>query len=151
MSPTNTSSEPDARTRDETLFLSVGLTCYLTSFFLPAITVAPSSLISGGSISGFHCALYALLLPVSGLPAFAAGAVNILALLSIVGRLSGWRERNRCVLAMAAIGLAPFSWLAIACLHASILIGHLVWIIGLLVLLVPEVVQYALGDDLDRA
>jgi hypothetical protein len=139
MSPTNISSEhQDAAT----LCVAAGLICYTASFFLPAVEL------EGGSLKGFECAKFALLVGLNpnlaALPMLAAGAVNLLAVLSLALRLSN-RPGLRRAVAMAAIVLVPFSWLAITVFHATILIGHVVWVSGLLLFLGPEVLQYARG------
>jgi hypothetical protein len=137
------------------LSVAIGLTSYIVSFVLPAIELPSSgsmgsNIFSGGSIKGFLCALYALIAPLSSptpgsLLALAAGSVNVLALLSLAARRLDWPEEHRCVVALAAIALIPFSLPAIGMLHASIRIGHVVWVSGLLLFLVPELVQYARG------
>src|SRR5205085_1260388 len=100
----------------------------------------------------WQCAELALLLPFAApslgmLPLLAAGLVNPLALVYLGLRVSDASERWRYRIAFATLSLIPFSWVFLATMHLSIGAGHVAWVAGLLLMLLPEAYQFVIDPS----
>jgi hypothetical protein len=123
-----------------------GMATYLASFFLPAV--------GGGSrwIPGWDCARTTLILAFGkfdslslNLLGMGLGLVNPLVLLYFASWAFHAGERVRFGIAMAATALIPLSWRFIAAIHLAVGIGHVLWVGGLLLMLLPELVWFFRG------
>jgi hypothetical protein len=116
--------------------LGMGAAIYAISFALPAVA-GP-----GKSLPGWLCAWGTLALladlrtPIS-FAFFASGLINPLAIAYLLFRAAGQAPKFRRALAIVALGFIPASWIAIAN-GFGIEIGHVAWVAGLLLMLVPE-------------
>jgi hypothetical protein len=137
-------------------FRIVGFVIYITAFSLPAIRTAGPGSESNDEV-GIACAIFALL-PSAGF----AAAVLKLSLLkdtnpgSFFLLLSGWVNllvpiylmfyywpqfvRLRRVLAVSTVICVAATWMFFSESHTTPLIGHFVWVGGILMMLAPEVV-----------
>jgi len=112
-----------------------GMPNCLDSFFLPAV--------GGGSrwIPGWDCARTRLILAFGK---FDSLSLNLV-LLYFASRAFHAGERVRFGIAMAATALIPLSWRFIAAIHLAVGIGHVLWVGGLLLMLLPELVWFFRG------
>ncbi len=119
------------------LLIALGATLYTISFALPAVSVRAYD---GSSVSGWDCARVTLIASISSrglsLPFLASGLINPLAMAWLVLRLKGAQPRVRRVLAFAVLSLVPVTWYVMA-RDLSVRIGHVVWVAGLLLMLIP--------------
>jgi hypothetical protein len=123
-----------------------GTAIYLASFFLPAVG-------GGGTwIPGWDCARMALILAFGRFDSLSLhllgmgiGLVNPLVLLYFASWAFHAGERIRFGIAMAATALIPLSWIFIAAMHLAAGIGHVLWVGGLWLILLPEVVRFSRG------
>jgi hypothetical protein len=120
--------------------VSVGAAIYLASFFLPAVG-------DGSWIKGWECARIALLLAfapphVLSLLLLGSGLINPLVLVYFSLRVLGVGERIRRWIAIAAMTLIPLSWIFLALTHLEVGVGHVLWVGGLLLMLLPDVLRF---------
>jgi hypothetical protein len=120
--------------------LGLGATVYAISFALPAVTdrAYPAT-----PVSGWLCAWVTLASAINpertSLLLSAIGLINPMALTYVVLRLIRTLPRLRRVLAIITLCLIPLSWYLIA--HGlKIQIGHIAWVAGLLLMLLPEAI-----------
>ena len=121
-----------------------GAAIYLASFFLPAVGEG------NRWIPGRDCARMALILAFGkfdslSLHLLGIGLVNPLVLLYFAFWAFGAGESVRFGIAMAATALIPLSWIFLAMTHLAVGIGHVLWVGGLLMMLIPEVVWFFRG------
>lgn len=111
----------------------LGLFLYVISFFLPALDALEKGM------KGWFCAYCAAIMwPQEHLWLALFGAIiNPLALLFIGMRLSGRAPRARRTIAFLILACLPLTWLSLTDLDARIRVGHVVWVAGLLLMLVP--------------
>jgi hypothetical protein len=113
----------------------LGLTLFVVSFFLPSLNQHGHD-----HVVGWGCAVIAFFgfsseaNGVSGLAVF-GGLINPLALVYIVLRIRDRARNVRFFLALAMVTFIPISWMSLAIMHLGILIGHVFWIVGLLLLI----------------
>jgi hypothetical protein len=124
-----------------TVLLALGAAIYAISFALPAVSTS-----TGGhdGLAGWQCAVIALTSVghPSGfmtLPLFASGLVNPLALAYLLFCASGKRSLASLTIAMVTLVFVAMSWLVIAD-GLAVEIGHVAWVAGLLLMMVPEIV-----------
>jgi hypothetical protein len=122
----------------------VGFGLYLLSFFLPAV------LWVGGPLPGWACAWMSLLVwtlrnQPSELPLFAGsvlalfgGLINPLAILYAVLRARNKAPKLRSSLSHTILWCIPFTWLCLLVLKMGVRVGHIVWIVGLLLMIFSE-------------
>jgi hypothetical protein len=116
-----------------TLF-DVGIGIYIVSFFLPAVNAAYM-----GDIVGWQCAWLAFFSlgedkSLSPLAIFGA-LINPIAIAYIVLRIFDRAPKARVRLASAILLFIPITWLSLLMMHFSIRIGHVAWIVGLLLII----------------
>jgi hypothetical protein len=113
-------------------YAGVGL--YLFSFFLPAVQLAETPL------RGWTCAWYSLdawRIPEASRLAIFGGLLNPLAALYILLRLQRRSARLRACISVAIVIFILLTWIAISRMQLGILVGHVVWVAGLTLLLLP--------------
>jgi hypothetical protein len=112
----------------------LGLLLYIISFFLPSLDALEQG------AKGWACAYWAAMVwPQQHLFLALFGAlINLLAFPFISLRLRGRAPVARRTLAFLILACIPLTWLSLADLGARIRVGHIVWIAGLLLMLVPE-------------
>jgi len=122
-----------------------GAAIYLASFFLPAVG-------TGAGAWGWLCAWLALTAPFGevrgalGLLLLGSGLINVLVLAYAGARAFGARVAVRFRIALITLCLVPMSWIAIALLREPVRIGHVVWIAGLLLIMLPDVIAFFRGE-----
>ena len=126
------------------MLLGLGAAIYAISFTLPAVAVGSYG---SDSLSGWECARIALTAfrnshEPSSLILFASGLINPLTLAYLALRMLGKGPRVRRALAIAALSFIPLSWYVIAD-GLRIEIGHVAWVVGLLLMMAPEAVGMA--------
>ena len=121
------------RRRPTTAFY-VGVGLFVLSFFLPAIRDTGAS---DSGAPGWLCALMAFFgfnnEQVNGLAVF-GGLINPIAIAYIVLRIVDFAPDGRLFLAAAILAFIPLTWLSLIMMHLGILIGHVAWIAGLLLI-----------------
>lgn len=124
----------------------IGLGLYVASFALPAVSL------NGQPMIGWGCAWVSLWLWTnpkdSSVLVVFGGLINPLAILYAVLRLSSKASKLRGYLTSAIFLCIPFTWLCLLDLKMEALVGHIVWIVGLLLLIVSEA---AVHEDFDFA
>jgi hypothetical protein len=124
--------------------LYLGLILYLISFFLPAVWVIDHF------VSGWRCAFLALgvwLTTGSIDPEYQLGVrltifgglINILAIACAVLSLLRSAPRARLIIALAVVTCIPPMWLSIYLLSAPPYVGHVAWIVGLLLMIFGDI------------
>ena len=120
----------------------IGLCLYSLSFFLPAVSW------NGQPLIGWGCAWMSLwvwtIREHSSVLVLFGGLINPLAILYAVLRLCNRAGRLRRYLTNAIFLCIPFTWLCLLELKIGVLVGHIVWIVGLLLLILSEA---ALRED----
>ena len=139
-------------------FRLVGSCVFLAAFFLPAITTGETGPFSGPQ-PGFVCAFVAILFSVSHLhggmegvgpevfPFILSGWVNPLVLIYLVFCIWPrfvWVRRCLTVAILLCIGA---TWLVIEKGRFIPLIGHYLWIAGILAMLAPEVAAFFIESE----
>jgi len=114
----------------------VGFGLYLLSFFLPAVTLA------GMPMAGWTCALESLWMWAvpdhSSILIIFGGVINPLAITCAILRSSDKHKTLRLWFSIAILFCIPFTWLCLLTLKMGFLLGHVVWIAGLLLMIVSE-------------
>jgi len=114
----------------------LGLALYFTSFFLPAVTLA------GMPMQGWMCAFLSLWMWVdlenSSILVIFGGLINPLAFIWGVLRFYENGERLRLRLSRVVLLCIPFTWLCLLTLKMGFLVGHVLWIAGLLLMIFSE-------------
>ena len=114
--------------------LGLGTAVYLISFLWPAVDRMP----------GWFCAVMSLFgqgyFRRFNLLIFASGMINPLALACLGLRMLGKASTVRRAIAITALTLIPLSWIAIFELDFRIEIGHVAWVVGLLLMMAPEAI-----------
>jgi hypothetical protein len=117
----------------------LGVALYSISFLLPAVTQA------GMPMRGFTCALMSLWMWAdtknSSFLVIFGGVINPLAIACIVLRASNRSARLRYYLYSATLLCIPFTWLCLLTLKMGFLVGHVLWIAGLLLMIISEAAQ----------
>ncbi len=121
--------------------LGLGAAVYAISFALPAVEGRP-----GGAVSGWECAWVVLAVGFGEHPfsfvICAIGLINPLTLVYCLLRVLHILPRVRRGLAIAALSFVPLCWYVMA--HdLRVEIGHLAWVAGLLLMLLPEALGMA--------
>ena len=115
-----------------------GLCVFGASFFLPAVNAGGQA----GRLKGWVCAWFALFHGLSWDPLslllVPAGLVNPLIVLYAALRVSGIAVRFHRPLAVSAVVCVAASWAFLALTHAAILIGHVAWVAGILLIVAKE-------------
>jgi len=122
----------------------VGFGLYLLSFALPAV------LWVGGPLPGWTCAWMSLWVwnlrnQPSELPLFAGsvlalfgGLINPLVILYVILRGRNKAPKLRSSLSNTILFCIPFTWLCLLVLKMEVRVGHIVWIVGLLLMIFSE-------------
>lgn len=71
---------------------------------------------------------------VNGLAVF-GGLINPIAIVYIVMRILDRAPQGRFLLAGAILAFIPLTWLSLIMMHLGVLIGHVTWIAGLLLII----------------
>jgi hypothetical protein len=125
------------------MLLWLGAAIYAISFALPAVAR------SDDSMRGWQCAWFALSFdqgfrePLLSFALFASGLINPLTLAYLWIRMNGDGPRVRRVLGIVALSFIPLSWLVISSAGLKIEIGHVAWVVGLLLMMSPEAIGIA--------
>jgi hypothetical protein len=129
VSPARGNNRP--RSNPATFYL--GLFLYIVSFFLPALDSVEQGM------KGWYCAYCAAIVwPHEHLCLALFGAlINLLAFFFVSMRLSGRAPAARRTITFLILACIPLTWLSLTDLDARIRVGHIVWIAGLLLMLVP--------------
>ena len=125
--------------------LILGICIFVVAFFLPACRDASTAVGSVGTLAGWQCAELSLSL-VSGKDtfqspfflAFISGWINPLILLYLPFSLKPRFFKLRRILASAILICIAATWTFFAIAHFVPLIGHVLWIAGVLLILVAE-------------
>ena len=121
--------------------LLLGIAVYAASFFLPAVRAG------GESMQGYFCAWITLtaitsireLDRVTDFLAIPIGWINPLAVAYLGLRAAD--KRIRIGVAMVALALIPVTWVYLAAEGIGVLIGHVLWVVGLFMMMAPEVIR----------
>jgi hypothetical protein len=111
-----------------------GVGFYLFSFFLLAVQLA------GTPLPGWTCAWYSLdawRIPEASRLAIFGGLLNPLAALYILLRLQRRSARLRACISVAIVIFILLTWIASSRMQLGILVGHVVWVAGLTLILLP--------------
>jgi hypothetical protein len=143
-----TSEDLQVRTaRQGIYFFLAGVSVYLTSFFLPAVTEGPGT----ATLKGWECAWMALcaLKGFGSLFLFACGLPNLLVLSYATLWISHRQKTLRRSVAFAAIGLIPASWIFMAMYQCTVLVGHVAWVAGILMITGEDIADtlHLTGED----
>jgi hypothetical protein len=134
-SPTQSNSrDGSTRAARASLFLYIGLTIYVASFVMPAIDI------DGKAWEGWIVAWFALApWQTQGASplAFFGGLINPLMIAYVYLRLSNVAAKVRRFLALAILVCIPLTWLSLAQMHYGVNFGHIAWIAGILLILLP--------------
>jgi hypothetical protein len=124
----------DAHSAGLPILFYAGVGFYLLSFSLPAVQFA------GSPLRGWMCAWYSLdawRIPEASRLAIFGGLINPLAALYIFLRLQHRSARLRACISVVILIFILLTWIAISRMQLGILVGHVAWIAGLMLLLVP--------------
>jgi hypothetical protein len=116
------------------LFLYIGLTIYVASFAMPAIDI------DGKAWEGWIVAWFALApwnTPGASPLAFFGGLINPLMIAYVYLRLLKVAPKIRRYLAVTILVCIPLTWLSLAQMHYGVNVGHVAWIVGILLILLP--------------
>jgi hypothetical protein len=134
-SPTQLNSRDEStRTARASLFLYIGLTIYVASFIMPAIDIG------GKAWEGWIVACFALApwqTPGASPLAFFGGLINPLLIVYVFLRLLNVAATTRKSLGVAILFCIPLTWLSLAQMHYGVNVGHVAWIAGILLILLP--------------
>jgi len=141
---TATAAVTQARTTRRGICFLSGVSIYLTSFFLPAVTLGERN----DGWRGWECAWMALhpttKFESAGLLLLASGLLNPIVIFYSALWLCHSQKTLRRVLAFASIGLIPASWIFMANEHLAARIGHVAWVASILMITGRDVL-HALG------
>ena len=142
----------------------VGLALFVAGFFLPAIRFPPDPRPEAnwgpGTTSheflGYECAEITLAGSATffehpkaeAIPTVVSGWINPLVLLYLVSCALKRLNRTRPFIASAIVVCCVAMWVQLATEHAALLVGHYIWIAGIVLLLLTPVVDYRSGDKL---
>lgn len=122
---------PDRPLTPATFYIGFGL--YFLSFFLPAIDLA------GNAVPGWMCAWMAFIGDgkyESRLAIF-GGLINPIVITYIVLEVRNRAWRVRKTLALSVLAFIPITWFSLTKMDLGIRVGHVLWILGMLLILVP--------------
>ena len=124
----------------------IGLGLFVAAFFLPACRDIALGIGSAGTLAGWQCARTALALvsekDTFSSPfflAFMSGWINPLVLIYLVAGFIPESSRLRRVVAVSILACIAATWIFFALIQFVPLIGHVLWIAGTLLILIPEV------------
>jgi hypothetical protein len=127
--------------------LWIGLFLYGVSFLLVAVALP---IAGSGPVRGYHCAFFALILPLDPNPVlfkdglvehvslFISGCINPVFLAAAALGFAGLHERPTGLLRIITIAMIPFCWVVFCYESIYPREGHFVWIIGMLLVLFPR-------------
>lgn len=124
----------------------LGLCVFAAAFFLPACQDAAPGIIKGITFKGWECASIALSASFEmdsyqspGFLAAMSGWINPLILAFLLFTFWPKFVRLRRSLAVAILVCMAATWVFFSMQHIRPLIGHVLWIAGALIMLLPEV------------
>jgi hypothetical protein len=139
----------------------LGLCLFVAAFFLPACRDSAAGRLSAGTLMGWQCARTSLALvsekDTFGSPfflAFMGGWINPLVLLYLAAGFMPRSGRMRRAVAISILACMAATWIFFAIIYFVPLIGHVLWIAGALLILLPELAhrtQSSEGDDQPEA
>ena len=109
----------------------VGLALYIPSFFLPAIE---------GSV-GYQFALSSILGTVTPLALF-CGIINPLLVVYFLLLVADVAVRLRRILIFTILACLPLTWISFLIINTAPAIGHLMWVGGILLIVLPEAQEH---------
>jgi hypothetical protein len=129
--------------------LSTGAIIYLLSFFCPAVSLGESNgmVQSGRLLPGWTCAYLALRLGTTalssppGLILLLAGLLNPLTVGSAALSLGQNRSSMRGAVACSVPICLVSAWMFLAFTHSAVHIGHVLWVVGIVLIVGPEIVS----------
>ena len=116
----------------------IGLVIYLISFALPAVEGGP------GVGWGLLCAVepfYPSTYRMAGVSPliFYGGIINPMIVAYVFFWLYDAAERLRTTLSVAILICIPLTWAALAHMYMRIMVGHVAWIVGILLIISPSI------------
>lgn len=137
-----------------TLATVTGVLLFATGFFLPAVQDGAGT----ESFPGWWCAWISLSAPIANLfegdpsfrelvPLFLAGLINPLVLLFLGTSASKRLRLMRLLLAAGIVLCSAGMWIFLAMENIRVRAGHVVWMSGIALILLPEIVARRANID----